>query len=105
MFGKGWDIFFPRSWQEKATPPVQQVHAKMNKLRHACVILEILFKPIYSLHLNISKSKEEKKKCHHKYSGFVMFAVHQMFVLLKNFVGSLLQAVRELPAIISLVFA
>lgn len=34
----------------------------MNNLRHACVILEILFKPIYSLHLNINRSKEEKKK-------------------------------------------
>jgi len=34
-----------------------------------------------------------------------MFSVHQMFVSLQNFMGSLLQAVGELPAIISLVFA
>lgn len=67
-------------------------------------MLEILFKSIYSLQSNMSKTNKEKRNIVNTVL-FVMYFVHQMFVLLQDFTGRLLQAVRELLVIISLVFA
>lgn len=67
-------------------------------------MLEILFKSIYSLQSNMSKTNKEKRNIVNTVL-FVMYFVHQMFVLLQDFTGRLLQAVRELLVIISLVFS
>lgn len=67
-------------------------------------MLEILFTSIYSLQSNMSKTNKEKRNIVNTVL-FVMYFVHQMFVLLQDFTGRLLQAVRELLVIISLVFA
>lgn len=67
-------------------------------------MLEILFTSIYSLQSNMSKTNKEKRNIVNTVL-FVMYFVHQMFVLLQDFTGRLLQAVRELLVIISLVFS